>query len=135
MRDIKFRAFHKDIGMFYQEDQYLPSYLRRLMDKFCVSHPKYLPCEIEDMIMLYTGLKDSTGREIYEGDILSCFNARGKRFLSWVQFNDGCFDIMSNDIFTEWSSKRDYLKCLTVNHAVTVIGNIHENPELLEAQK
>ena len=42
-----------------------------------------------------------------------------------VQFNDGCFDVVSG-------SWRDYLKCHTCNHAVKVVGNLYENHNLLE---
>ena len=81
----------------------------------------------------YTGLKDKNGKEIYEGDIVECCSAYGGIFKAEIVFQDGCFEIQEpqgkDGVF------RDYLKCLTCNHAVSVIGNIYENPELLSTDK
>jgi hypothetical protein len=71
-------------------------------------------------IMQYTGLKDKTGKEIYEEDILSD-SRRG--IVSEVLFNDSSFHLayMSPSENSGFS-----LFC-------EVIGNRFENPELLDA--
>lgn len=78
----------------------------------------------EDLeIMQYTGLKDRNGQEIYEGDIV----ARGK-YNHEIVWNEkkGWFGIDDYDYgLTVLSQHLDY---------ICVIGNIYENPELLEAQ-
>ncbi|MEC1543088.1 YopX family protein [Bacillus halotolerans] len=74
----------------------------------------------------YTGLKDKNGREIYEGDIVI-----DKRLNSAeVVFDDGCFCVIGylGDLRTH--PIRDSLFC---GERFEVIGNIYENPELLEA--
>ena len=73
-------------------------------------------------VMQFTGLKDSEGREIYEGDILE-FDAR-----EWG--ND-----RNNKAAVVW--ERDGWACMGVpsewGQWCKVIGNIYENPELLGA--
>jgi len=78
----------------------------------------------------YTELKDNTGKQIYEDDIVRIYRPGIiETLLAVVKFNDGCFDIES---ISKATLGRDYLKVYTANHAVKVIGNIHDNPELLE---
>ena len=72
-------------------------------------------------VMQYTGLKDRSGKEIYEGDVLDD-NHDG--WLWVVGFNDrGCFIAHAPDEKSEWVLLDDY--------HFSVIGNIYENPELL----
>ena len=77
----------------------------------------------------YTGLRDKNGTEIYEGDIL----VSGKNY--WrVVFLTGGF-VMSR---IKKSDNTEVPNTATlsyfINDAVKIIGNIYENPELLEGQ-
>ena len=77
-------------------------------------------------LMQYTGLKDKNGKEIYEGDIVRVFQPFNVPTRAIVELNDGCFELKGIEL--TW---RDYVKCFVVNHAIEIIGSIHENPELL----
>lgn len=73
------------------------------------------------IIMQYTGLKDKNGKEIYEGDIL---NNEGYR---WEL-------IVLNDFSDLLSFYYDKVECC-LSDDLEIIGNIFENPELLEKTK
>lgn len=72
----------------------------------------------------FTGLKDSTGKEIYEGDILDADDyLNGKHwFKGVVCFRDASFYI---------DSKKGITYFRWIDYEFEIIGNIHENPELL----
>lgn len=79
-------------------------------------------------LMQFTGLKDKNNKEIYEGDILK---ANKKWFklgndVGIVGFHKGQYCVRDD----EWDNT-DYI----TNRKVEVIGNIYENPELLNQEK
>jgi uncharacterized phage protein (TIGR01671 family) len=73
----------------------------------------------------YTGLKDKNGKEIFEGDILLSRS---------VEVLDGSDDIQHVVAFntTDYNAYFDFGYCKRPAHC-EVIGNTHENPELLSA--
>lgn len=101
--------------------------------------------EIEDChIMQFTGFKDKNDKEIYEGDILEYVhfaNALIKRRVA-VEFDIECggwyvtkhFEYLSDLLHKQHNEvfKKSQGYESSSNHNVVVIGNIYENPELLQ---
>ncbi len=134
-REIKFRAYLKEekkmvnvetIDFSEKSIQYLEK--NEIIDIYLL-RTKFLE-DIE--LMQYTRIKDKNGKEIYEGDILKYnfpFDGRLKH-VSPVKFLEteasfGIKDIYGNEI---------PLYRITANNYFEVIGNIYENPELLEGK-
>jgi len=126
MRELKFRAWDKmrnsmDDEVYIFCDGTIHDQAERLYDT-----PN---TEIEQaydlIIMQSTGLKDKNGVYIFEGDIVE------SRFFdkSIVSFRDGCFyfdDLPAH----QWDDH-----CGEVDWEWSIVGNIHQNPELMEQSK
>ena len=79
---------------------------------------------IPETVGQYTGLNDKNGKKIFEGDICKHrSNYSGNTVISVVTYTDGHFlALVCENSGFELSEKLE------------VIGNIHDNPELLEVQ-
>ncbi|MCK5607497.1 hypothetical protein KAR91_36780 [Candidatus Pacearchaeota archaeon] len=76
----------------------------------------------------YTGLKDKNGKEIYEGDIVKV-RALYDTAIGHVVYIDTSFKFKLPDVDKFSDPHRDIG---TGWYGIEVIGNIYENPELLE---
>lgn len=123
MREIKFRVWNDEIMEYEGGDK---TVVFRVKDgKVFTLHtdglffPKDSVVWCEDRnakIMQYTGLKDKNGKEIYEGDWVKSSN-KGTREIFWDE--DGCMFDADGTYLTRMNDRE-------------VIGNIYENPELLD---
>lgn len=89
-----------------------------------------LPQGARMKLMQFTGLKDRNDKEIYEGDIVKCGYGVAK-----VIFNAGCFMIEwldDREAYMEFVfSRKGMYSRQNDDEKLEIIGNIHENPELL----
>ena len=129
MRDIKFRAWNGKV-MSYDVNVYSDGTVGDYWWGADVIFEDYLKHSFsEGNLMQYTGLKDKNGVEIYEGDLV---NYDG--YLGYVGFDNGVY------IFYEIKPLKNYDEYQIELHEIVieeqmnteVIGNIYENPELLE---
>ena len=118
MREIKFRAFDADLNTMLFADIYEMQDIQGEWTKWDLPIDSPSNSGVPFDIMQFTGLQDKNGVDIYEGDILkeNYLNLIGKVFYhqSYCQFKFNCG--ITNSV---------------INSDVEVIGNIHENPELI----
>lgn len=88
------------------------------------------------VLMQYTGLKDRNGKEIYEGDILKGYNGidgypESKHVIQYFQPDCRFISIFANDFAGgKWDDRNESMGLVWVE--CEVIGNIYDNPDLLE---
>ena len=126
MREIKFRAWNKEENIMCYEnedfeadywDGHYASLLETINDS--LKTDKYI-------FMQYVGLHDKNGKEIYEGDVvkIDCptMKMTGEIKYSEMSAMFYIYDVIEDIEETLWYQKEEY----------EIIGNIYENPELLE---
>ena len=79
---------------------------------------------IPETIGQYTGLTDKNGTKIFEGDIMPVYE-QGEEYYYKVVYNGDCFVLAMLD------SVQGSYPLSTKNTISEVIGNIHDNPELI----
>ena len=121
MREYKFRGKIKNPKV----NKWIYGYLA---DDYHISEKNelgYIPIR-KETIGQYTGLKDKNGKEIYEGDIVKVFTNKKWRIGKIIYEHSGfTIDVTNN-------KELEYGRTSIIESLTEVIGNIHDNPELLE---
>lgn len=97
-----------------------------LILSFAIEGKKYLDVNNTDRYVLIqcTGLKDKNKKLIYEGDIVEILDNEQENAFIYFDEHTAQFVVRTLDVDFDF----DHIS----NDELEVIGNIHENPELLE---
>lgn len=130
-REIKFRAWHMPFGPKGPMQEMVHGKSSSILALAEMSPDKYI-------VEQSTGLKDANDNPIYEGDIVKYTAEDGDSFLAPVKYfaADGypAFDIPTAFI-PYWHFESNVLSAGMEENSIEVVGNIHDSPELLEAEK
>lgn len=134
-REIKFRAWCRDGE--WDEIEEKQQFVMIDADSFCFCSAEPLSKLLKDIddeqyIMQFTGLHDKNGKEIYEGDLLEIpVNEAIREGVHRIYyFKDGF--VSSSIFFKEDETANKSSLTWIINRGAFVIGNIFENPELLD---
>lgn len=118
MREYKFRAYDT---------------VDKVMKNFCCGIFNRVPDKMENLseLMQYTGLEDVNNKEIYDGDIVRCYElteTKEEEFVSEVVWDDDGFVVYDEfgigvplSVYTKPRSAPPY-------YGLEVVGNVYERP-------
>lgn len=143
MREIEFRGKNKDLGWFHG-NLFIPDKGYERLEICIGSSACRITYEVDpESVGQYIGKKDKNGKKIYEGDILKIDMYP---FLSDGVYNysaQACYDIEEGCFFFYTFKNKEakvaggavgntYVLSQIDSEDIEIIGNIYDNPELLE---
>lgn len=113
-REILFRGKRVDNGEWIEGDLiHLPNGIAILANGYAYIDP--------ETVGQYTGLTDRNGVKIFEGDIVKAYLRNETMMIFPITFRAGCF----------WFGNWNFIEFLDKFRNIEVIGNIHDNSDLL----
>lgn len=138
MREILFRGKRIDNGEWVEGNLFIPD-LPDAPTEICIGTNviRITYDVIPETIGQYTGLTDKNGKKIFEGDILKLWRSVGNDMELRMKYPkplvvEYCdlwcqFVVEDNEIKEQYGIWQDF-------QAFEVIGNIHDNPELMKGE-
>ena len=118
MRDILFRGksidgtWHYGVPLVYTEDY------------VCIAAPHSYNKKVESItIGQYTGFTDKNGDKIFDSDIVDILTENEE--VGFVTYDEGCFSVKADGFSVDFRNNIN-------GNDLLVIGNIHDNPEILK---
>lgn len=127
MREILFRGKHKADGKWYEGNMHINKQGVAFITPDDTPHGCYR-LVAPDTVGQYTGLTDKNGTKIYEGDIVKLRLLAAK--MEWkgvCEYRSGAFGLA-----WQYAGERYCTFAGTCNAEYEVLGNIHDNPEMME---
>lgn len=121
MREILFRGKRENNGEWVEGNLFIPD-REDTPTQICIGTNviRITYDVIPETVGQYTGLTDKNGRKIFEGDIVKYKNNSPCK----IEYIDCQFVMMWKNLYRDFENVYD--------HDIRVIGNIHDNPELLK---
>ena len=124
MRSIKFRVWRTDDKRMYNTDLPFLMYTDGVIPSLAGDVPMRQYTISEAVLMQYTDAKDKTGKEIYEGDIITHSN---DGMIGVVTWSNGLYRFVIENL----EQTEIIADLCDYDFEPAVLGNIYENPELL----
>lgn len=124
----KFRVWHKELKQWMNYDEIFIDQEGEvfIIEERSWAYQSYMHKErVTEQVTVvnYTGLKDKkNNKEIFDGDVIKAVSYSGYETRNEVTFLNGCW------MFGNWNAHEFFNR----HQYIEVIGNIYENPKLLE---